>query len=164
MCQIRVALFTTMLLAMVEISIADTISRLSLQCKNVARDAIMNSCKGERIKRSSENVQLLLRYLREGNVLHGCLYLYCVYEYKRSTNRKLISFTENVDVSQRPEDLLNFSLGSDEFEELVNEVGYRIPRSSESLSRKIFQSVAMKCCPNPKLCYDNPGIIPCMGY
>lgn len=76
MCQIRVALFTTMLLAIVEISIADTLSRLSLQCKNVARDAIMNSCKGERIKRSMENVQLLLRYLRDGNVPHGCLYLY----------------------------------------------------------------------------------------
>ncbi|XP_071871980.1 uncharacterized protein [Bombus fervidus] len=136
MCQIRVALFTTMLLTMVEISIADTISQLSLQCKNVARDAIMNSCKGERIKRSSENVQLLLRYLRN----------------------------EDDDVSQSPENLLGFSLSSDELQELLNEIGYRMPRNSESLSRKIFQSVAMKCCPNPKLCYDNPGIIPCMGY
>ncbi|XP_033199617.1 uncharacterized protein LOC117161938 [Bombus vancouverensis nearcticus] len=136
MCQIRVALFTTMLLAIVEISIANTISRQSLQCKNVARDAIMNSCKGERIKRSMENAQLLLHYLRN----------------------------ENVDVSRRPEDLLGFSLSSDELEELLDEVGYRMPRSSKDRSRQIFQSVAMKCCPNPKLCYDNPGIIPCMGY
>ncbi|XP_033352441.1 uncharacterized protein LOC117234958 [Bombus vosnesenskii] len=136
MCQIRVALFTTMLLAIVEISIANTISRQSLQCKNVARDAIMNSCKGERIKRSMGNVQLLLHYLRN----------------------------ENVEVSRRPEDLLGFSLSSDELEELLDEIGYRMPRSSKDRSRQIFQSVAMKCCPNPKLCYDNPGIIPCMGY
>ncbi|XP_050596452.1 uncharacterized protein LOC126925177 [Bombus affinis] len=136
MCQIRVALFTTMLLAIIEISIADTISRQSLQCKNIARDAIMNSCKGERIKRSMDNVQLLLRYLRD----------------------------ENVEVSRHPENLLGFGLSSDELEELLDEVGYRMPRSSKDLSRKIFQSVAMKCCPNPKLCYDNPGIIPCMGY
>ncbi|XP_043587667.1 uncharacterized protein LOC122569982 [Bombus pyrosoma] len=136
MCQIRVALVTTMLLAIVEISIADTISRQSLECKNIARDAIMNSCKGERIKRSTGNVQLLLRYLND----------------------------ENAEDSRRPEDFLGFSLNSDELEELLDEVGYRMPRSSKDLSRKIFQSVAMKCCPNPKLCYDNPGIIPCMGY
>lgn len=85
-------------------------------------------------------------------------------ECKRLMKRKLISFTENVEMSQRPEDLLGFSLSSDELEELLDEVGHRMPRSSKDLSRKIFQSVAMKCCPNPKLCYDNPGIIPCMGY
>lgn len=85
-------------------------------------------------------------------------------ECKRLMKRKSISFAENVEVSRRPEDLLGFSLSSDELEELLDEIGYRMPRSSKDRSRQIFQSVAMKCCPNPKLCYDNPGIIPCMGY
>lgn len=49
----RVALFVAILATIVEISRAES-TRQSLQCKNIARDVIINSCKGPRMKRSPE--------------------------------------------------------------------------------------------------------------
>ncbi|XP_076177199.1 uncharacterized protein LOC143151711 [Ptiloglossa arizonensis] len=46
---IRVALFAATLNAVLDVSFGD--SRLPLMCKNIARDVIINSCKGPRIKR-----------------------------------------------------------------------------------------------------------------
>ncbi|XP_076681543.1 uncharacterized protein LOC143375862 isoform X4 [Andrena cerasifolii] len=47
---IRVALYAAALAAFVDVSLGDP--RLPLTCKNIARDVIMNSCKGSRIKRA----------------------------------------------------------------------------------------------------------------
>ncbi|KAK1127625.1 hypothetical protein K0M31_004154, partial [Melipona bicolor] len=58
--------------------------------------------------------------------------------------------------SINPNDLLGFGLSADELEELYHEIGDRMPRNSKNLNKKIFQHVAMKCCPNAQLCYDNP--------
>ena len=56
---VRVALFAAAatLLAIVDISIAES-TRQSLQCKNIARDVIINSCKGPRMKRSPNLARL----------------------------------------------------------------------------------------------------------
>lgn len=70
----------------------------------------------------------------------------------------------NKNISQKSDDLLGFNLSPEELEELHDEIGDRMPRNSKNLNKKIFQQIAMKCCPNARLCYDNPRIIPCMGY
>lgn len=53
---IRAAFLAATLIAFVRVSVAD--SRLSLQCKNIARDVIINSCKGPRIKRATPRLDL----------------------------------------------------------------------------------------------------------
>lgn len=49
----RVTLFVAVLATIVEISRAES-TRQSLQCKNIARDVFINSCKGPRMKRSPQ--------------------------------------------------------------------------------------------------------------
>ncbi|XP_017798911.1 PREDICTED: uncharacterized protein LOC108579811 [Habropoda laboriosa] len=128
---ISVALLATTLAVFLRVSMANP--RLSLQCKNIARDVILNSCKGPRIKRSTEN-------------------------------ENLEKMNENLPKLTKPDDLLGFHLSSEELDELHEEVGDRLARNSKDVNKKIFQHVATKCCPNAKLCYDNPSMIPCMGY
>lgn len=72
--------------------------------------------------------------------------------------------TESYAVLQNPDDLLGFSLSAEELEELHDEVGDRMPRNSMDLNKKIFQLIAAKCCPNENFCYENPDLIPCMGF
>ncbi|XP_015429280.1 PREDICTED: uncharacterized protein LOC107186003 isoform X2 [Dufourea novaeangliae] len=53
---IRVVFFATMLATVLDA--IDMDSRLPLTCKNIARDVIINSCKGSRIKRSTQKPDL----------------------------------------------------------------------------------------------------------
>ncbi|XP_034188112.1 uncharacterized protein LOC117607936 [Osmia lignaria lignaria] len=219
---IRAAFLAATLIAFVRLSVAD--SRLSLQCKNIARDVIMNSCKGPRIKRANPRFDLEMMDDEMGKLepteasqdtapsvqqqkrqffpesvpsisgLFGGMGL-PVTNIATNTFHKTevsvpgIGYAENQDTtmveesfvpefpisyrpsgsypvirSSNPDKLLGFDLSSEELEELFYEVGDRMPRNSKDLKKKIFQTVATKCCPNPKLCYDNPSLIPCMGY
>ncbi|KAF3425052.1 hypothetical protein E2986_02721 [Frieseomelitta varia] len=244
MTGVRVALFaaTVTLLAIVDTSIAQS-TRQSLQCKNIARDVIINSCKGPRMKRSPESPSLA-RLNQEAPIavktgrcfrlaLRGqdsltdvklqILWRAEAAEARDDDEPRLTQSKRNffpplygmppipmfggnyasnnyhqTDLSLpglgfmdtgyantmeesylppnpfgyqpgymirsvNPNDLLGFSLSADELEELYHEIGDRMPRNSKNLNKKIFQHVAMKCCPNAQLCYDNPRIIPCMG-
>ncbi|XP_043516108.1 uncharacterized protein LOC122531894 [Frieseomelitta varia] len=219
MTGVRVALFaaTVTLLAIVDTSIAQS-TRQSLQCKNIARDVIINSCKGPRMKRSPESPSLA-RLNQEAPIavkteaaeardddeprltqskrnffppLYGMPPIpmfggnYASNNYHQ-TDLSLpglgfmdTGYANTMEESYlppnpfgyqpgymirsvNPNDLLGFSLSADELEELYHEIGDRMPRNSKNLNKKIFQHVAMKCCPNAQLCYDNPRIIPCMG-
>ncbi|KAK9305765.1 hypothetical protein QLX08_003289 [Tetragonisca angustula] len=208
---VRVALFVT-LLAIVDTSIAQS-TRQSLQCKNIARDVIINSCKGPRMKRSPESPNLA-RLNQEAvkteavearnddeprskrNFLGPGVYgmppmpmpggNYASNNYHQTdlslpglgfmdtgyANTMEESYVPPIPFgyqpgymirSVNPNDLLGFGLSADELDELYHEIGDRMPRNSKNLNKKIFQHVAMKCCPNAQLCYDNPRIIPCMG-
>ncbi|XP_006615297.1 uncharacterized protein LOC122718533 [Apis laboriosa] len=222
----RVALFVAILATIVEISRAES-TRQSLQCKNIARDVIINSCKGPRMKRSPEkfdtsNADQIVKatisdvmeenpvgmeifepegsyYVQARMPLHHGSYGYGLMPSRfggigqnyQSTNfhqSELITpGLEFMDTqytgmsggmygsslpmrpkylirSVKSDDLLGFNLSPEELEELHNEIGDRMPRNSKNLNKRIFQQIAMKCCPNARLCYDNPRIIPCMGY
>ncbi|KOC68497.1 hypothetical protein WH47_10737 [Habropoda laboriosa] len=224
---ISVALLATTLAVFLRVSMANP--RLSLQCKNIARDVILNSCKGPRIKRSTENENLEkmnenLPKLTKPDVtvqrddeprakpekrqffvdtgLHPIRYEHDfksdVFHQSELSIPGLITkedtYEKVIDVTYRPDrylgwfprsmiipatyeptglllkpvvdsdDLLGFHLSSEELDELHEEVGDRLARNSKDVNKKIFQHVATKCCPNAKLCYDNPSMIPCMGY
>ncbi|KOX71095.1 hypothetical protein WN51_04630 [Melipona quadrifasciata] len=215
---VRVALFamTATLLAIVDISIAES-TRQSLQCKNIARDVIINSCKGPRMKRSPESPNLA-RLNQEAPIAIKTEAVEARNDNKQQSKRNFInpgiygippipmfggdyasnkyhqtdlslpglgfmdtgysntmeeSYVPHIPFGYQPgymirsispNDLLGFGLSADELEELYHEIGDRMPRNSKNLNKKIFQHVAMKCCPNAQLCYDNPRIIPCMGY
>ncbi|XP_012141490.1 uncharacterized protein LOC105662571 [Megachile rotundata] len=221
---VRAAFLAATLIAFVRVSAAD--SRLSLQCKNIARDVIINSCKGPRIKRAAPRLDLEVEDKKFGiteapdmaagvqqkrqyfpmrepipsgirvpppglfpgiglpsaNVEQNSFH-------KTELNIPGLGYVEDEGSvameesyvpefpnpyrpagyfpairSIKPDELLGFDLSSDELEELYEEVGDRLPRNSKDFKKKIFQTVATKCCPNPKLCYDNPSLIPCMGY
>ncbi|CAK9801166.1 hypothetical protein ANTQUA_LOCUS2722 [Anthophora quadrimaculata] len=228
---ISVALLAITLAVFLRVSMADT--RLPLQCKNIARDVILNSCKGPRMKRSAENGNLerlnenvprlitpdattprddkshakpeKRQYVVEARMhpaRHGHLYPQEDYMSdtfhqsqvtipgllsKEDTYERIEDFTYRpgfqgwlprsmfVPIPYEPagflvkpvvvsDDILGFQLSSEELDELHEEIGDRMARNSKDQNKKIFQHVATKCCPNVKLCYDNPGLIPCMGY
>lgn len=76
----RVALFVAILATIVEISRAES-TRQSLQCKNIARDVIINSCKGPRMKRSPEkfdtsNADQIVKATISGWISRSFFFLY----------------------------------------------------------------------------------------
>lgn len=223
MQRVQRAFLAATIIALVRVSAAD--SRLSLQCKNIARDVIINSCKGPRIKRAAPRVDLLAEDKKFGHTeapdmapvvqqkrqyfpessgiglprpglfpglpnigLPGANVAQNTFQ-KTEVDIPGVGYVEDEDSvvmeesfvpefpnpyrpagyfpairSIKTDELLGFDLSSDELEELYDEVGDRLPRNSKDFKKKIFQTVATKCCPNPKLCYDNPSLIPCMGY
>ncbi|CAD1468559.1 unnamed protein product [Heterotrigona itama] len=214
MAGVRVALFAT-LFAIVDFSIAES-TRQSLQCKNIARDVIINSCKGPRMKRSPESLDLARlnqqapteavearndgepRATQSKRNFYPGLYgmppmppmlggNYASSNYHQ-TDLSLpglgfmdTGYANTMEESYRPpipsgyqpgymirsvnpNDHPGIGLSADELDELYQEIGDSMPRNSRNLNKKIFQHVAMKCCPNAQLCYDDPRIIPCMGY
>ncbi|XP_076681541.1 uncharacterized protein LOC143375862 isoform X2 [Andrena cerasifolii] len=219
---IRVALYAAALAAFVDVSLGDP--RLPLTCKNIARDVIMNSCKGSRIKRApvaldqvkldeemkmgesdhKEHVAPQKRQWGFQNAPFGEYNSETLSSYHDTelqlpgvefSDDRGTEFSENQFLSGGPgdyfagtfglgdvyfraagegskpvarsadsRDLLGYHLSPEELEELYQEIGERMPRNSKDLNKKIFLNVAAKCCPNVKLCYDNPSLIPCIMY
>ncbi|XP_076294165.1 uncharacterized protein LOC143215704 [Lasioglossum baleicum] len=226
---IRVALFVVAMHAALQAHAApdrmlrQTDSRLPLSCKNIARDVIMNSCKGPRARRSIHKLDLqdlekqskidasevpteeihVSQQKRQwgGGFGFGPYSGFGQYPgmgvdvannyhntdietpfFDIQDNRGSQMFQEqygggympmpygppgmypmrrSADISDK---LLGYELSPEELEELHEDIGERLARNSKDMNKKIFMNVAAKCCPNAKLCYENPSLIPCMGY
>lgn len=232
---IRVAVFVVAMHAALEARAApdrmltQTDSRLPLSCKNIARDVIMNSCKGPRARRSIHKLDLedlekqskidasevpteeihvsqqkrqwgaggfsgfsgyggypgFGQYPGMGGVDVANNYHNTDIEtpfFDIQDNRGSQVFQEQYGGGYMPmpfgpagmfpmrrsadisEKFLGYELSPEELEELHEEIGERLARNSKDVNKKIFMNVAEKCCPNAKLCYENPSLIPCMGY
>ncbi|XP_031838337.1 uncharacterized protein LOC116429480 [Nomia melanderi] len=212
---IRVALFAATLLTALEASIADP--RIPLTCKNIARDVIMNSCKGGSKTRRSLDLNDMEKPLpidaselpqdephatqkkRQwglGQLLPGMGMEMANNYHDTELHTPLLDFQDNQGSDfiqeqfgpefgpggflQRPygslgpyrmarsslnsNKLLGYQLTPEELEELHVEIGERMPRNSKEVNKKIFLNVAAKCCPDAKVCYENPSVVPCGGY
>ncbi|XP_076645035.1 uncharacterized protein LOC143354662 [Halictus rubicundus] len=229
---IRVALFAVAIRAALEAHAApdrlstQTDTRLPLSCKSIARDVIMNSCKGPRAKRSAQKMDLqhmeklaeidaselpteeigvsqqkrqwgmgpysgmgqypgMMPYPSMGsdmvNNYHSTDIETPFFDIQDNEGSQMYQeqvggggfmpmpygpmgmfpMRRSVDISDK---LLGYELSPEELEELHEEIGERMPRNSKDVNKRIFMKVAAKCCPNAKLCYENPSLIPCMGY
>ncbi|XP_076624156.1 uncharacterized protein LOC143343290 [Colletes latitarsis] len=210
---IRVALFVATLVA---VAVAYDEGRQSLRCKNIARNVILNSCKGPRIKRTLEdldqgtlagqlkidtsdtvNVPPTIQQKRQWGLPQrlpgGYSGSMAGSHHITELETPLLNFfddrqTDMVNQQFRPDgylpmpyqpmgpmmypgfrhsdsdELLGYDLSAVELEELHREIGERMPRNSKAQNTKIFLKVAKMCCPDVKLCYDNPSLVPCMGF
>ncbi|XP_043251090.1 uncharacterized protein LOC122396602 [Colletes gigas] len=210
---IRVALFVA---ALVAVAVANDERRQSLNCKNIARNVILNSCKGRRIKRTTEdldqdiladqmkidavdtdNVPPMIQRKRQWGLPPrlpgGYSGSMAGSHHITELATPLLNFYDDRQtdtVNQQfgpeaylpmpyqpmgsmmnpefrhsdPDELLGYDLSAVELEELHREMGERMPRNSKALNTQIFLKVAKMCCPDEKVCYNNPDVIPCMGF